>query len=88
MSQVNGISKTLYYGSLSIKKKLIVLDLVQRFPEMNYYEIAEMLCIHYLPVERFLKEEYLTVPSKLNKKCEGKKIMRKRSPLKKTKTTT
>ena len=55
---------------LSIKTKLLIYEYKERFPEMSAHEISMAFYISYDSVQNLFDDEYLIVPSKMNKQYE------------------
>lgn len=53
---------------LSRKTKLLIFEYKERFPQLSAEEISLTFFINLRSVERLFKQEYIIIPSKLNKK--------------------
>jgi hypothetical protein len=53
---------------LSRKTKLLIFEYKERFPQLSAEEISLTFFINLRSIERLFKQEYIIIPSKLNKK--------------------
>ena len=54
--------------SLSRKTKLLIYEYKEKFPQMSPEEVCMAFSIEYKSVKRLFDQEFLIVPSKMNKK--------------------
>lgn len=54
--------------SPNIKTKLLICEYKEKYPHLSAEEISEMFCISGWWVNKLFKEEYIIVPSIINKK--------------------
>ena len=52
---------------LSLKTKLLIYEYKERFPNLSPVEISMMFYIQYESIEALFNQEYIIVPSKINK---------------------
>ena len=54
--------------SLSINTKLLIFEYKEKFPSLSPEELSEIFSTDIKSIVRLFKEEFLIIPSKLNKK--------------------
>jgi hypothetical protein len=53
---------------LSLKTKLLIYEYKEKFPQMSPEEVCMAFCIEDKAVERLFEQEFLIIPSKMNKR--------------------
>jgi ribosomal protein S18 len=55
-----------YIGRFTLKTKLLICEFKERYPNISDELISEILQIDINYIKKFLSNEYLIVPSKMN----------------------
>jgi hypothetical protein len=53
---------------LSLKTKLLIYEYKEKFPQMSPEEVCMAFCIEDKAVKRLFEQEFLIIPSKMNKR--------------------
>ena len=54
--------------NLSVKTKLLIFEYKEKFPQMSPEELCMAFAIESKSIARLFKDEFLVIPSKMNRK--------------------
>ncbi len=54
--------------TLSLRTKLLIYEYKEKFPQMSPDEVCMAFCIEDKAVKRLFEQEFLIIPSKMNKR--------------------
>lgn len=52
---------------MQLKTKLLIYEYKERWPVLTEEDVSELFCLNIEEVKKLFKDEYLIIPSKMNK---------------------